>query len=209
MKNEEIFSLVKEMWQWLAIKNVPQKSDLIFLIGGSSLETPKKGLELFRQGLAPYMVTTGKTGTGDDSGWNKPIADVFADFLLKNKVPEDRFIVQNRSMNTLEDVVFTMEIIKKMGIPCQKIIIVSRPFHQRRCFATFKKQYPEKIYFNVPNDEKIPSEKEIEKLREIGLRCLQEYERLEKYANKGDIEKQFVPAKISKIYQKFHSLLFV
>lgn len=141
MNKSELHKLTKILWDWLAIKDEPSKSDLIFLVGGSKLETPKKGLELYQKVLAPYLATSGKTGTFNDSGWNKPIADVFAEFL------------------------------------------------------NFE-------YLNVPNDEKLPSENEEEKLKEFAVRCLKEYERLEQYAIKGDLEKQIIPSEIFKTYQK-------
>lgn len=202
MNKSELHKLTKILWDWLAIKDEPSKSDLIFLVGGSKLETPKKGLELYQKGFAPYLATSGKTGTFNDSGWNKPIADVFAEFLITKGVNKNKIIVQNRSMNTLEDIVFTMKVIIERKIPHQKIIIVSRPFHQRRSFATFKKQFPYFEYLNVPNDEKLPSENEEEKLKEFAVRCLKEYERLEQYAIKGDLEKQIIPSEIFKTYQK-------
>lgn len=201
-----LFHLTKILWNWLAVKDTPKKSDLIFLFGGDDLQTPKKGLELFQKGLAPLIVATGKTGTFTNPDWQKPIADIFADFLIKNGVPIEKVIIQNTSLNTLEDITQAIKIFKERKIHFKKIILIAKPHHQRRGWATFKKQFPDLEYINIPNGNQFPNENEIEKLKEVSLLCLGEYERLEKYAEKGDLEKQAVPQEIQETYQKLKFL---
>lgn len=194
--------LVIKLWDWLSISDEPEKADCIFLFGGSSMTTPKKGLELFNKNLAPYILTTGKSGTFGNPGWDKPIADVFANYLLQHDITPEHIVIQNVSTNTKEDVTLTIPILEDKGIPHQQMIIVSRPVHQRRAYATFKKQQPNIKLINITSDEPHPSTVDEKELGEIGRRCLQEYERIIAYAIKGDIEKQIIPDGVKNAYDE-------
>jgi uncharacterized SAM-binding protein YcdF (DUF218 family) len=190
------------LWDWLAISDTPEKSDIIFLFGGPLLEIPRKGLELYRQGFAPRIVATGHTGTFDDSGWGKPVADVFTKFLIQHGVDNDFVITQNRSMNTLEDVLFALSMFEDKAIPNHKAILVSRPIHQRRAYATYKRHAPDTLLINVPCDEPRPTDLSLSDQVVVGQRCLQEYERLIRYGEMGDLEKQEVPNSVRDAYEK-------
>src|SRR5947209_15071961 len=94
------------LYNWLAILEKPQKADILFLFGSPNLSIADKGFELYKLGFAPYVVTTGLASMTEESGWDMTLADKYAERLLISGVPEKRIIIQNKSMNTLEDVTF-------------------------------------------------------------------------------------------------------
>ena len=199
--------LVQKLYDWLAISDPLQKSDVIFLFGGPSIHTPKKGFELYKKGLADRVVCAGDTGTFDDSGWGRPSADVFAEYLIDNGLDKKDLIIQNRSTNTLEDVIFTVPILQEKRLSHQKLILVSIPVHQRRASATFQQQYPKLNYLNSPCDEVLPSQLSGGDLHKLGIRCLQEYDRIIGYAEKGDTKRQLIPEETKEAYLKLKSEL--
>lgn len=194
---EEIIKL----YNWLRMEDKPEKADLIFLFGGDAREIGHKGLELFNADLAPMIITTGDTGTFGPN-WGKPCAEVFADQMLQNGIPKEKILIQNSSTNTPEDIIHALPILEKHDLNSKRIIIVSRPVHQRRAYATFLEQYPnEVVLINQPCNEKLPQEMNDVELRELGFRSIQEYERLIKYADKGDLKRQEIPDEITGVVE--------
>jgi hypothetical protein len=207
---KNIKELTTTIFDWLAIKDPLEKSDLIFVFGGPTLSQVKKAKQIFDQGFAPYILVTGNTGTFNNPDWNKPIANIFCDFLVENKVNPENILVQNTSMNTLEDVTCSIPIIKAKFQNFQKVILVSNPMHQRRCFATFKKQFPFDIeIINQAGDEPDLAKAGEEEVISIGTRCLQEYERLIKYSQEGDIETSIIPENVTNSYIQLKNILGV
>ena len=55
-----------------------------------------------------------------------------------------RILVENRSTNTGENVLFTRRVLAEKGLDPQAFIVVQKPYMERRSYATFRKVWPEK-----------------------------------------------------------------
>ncbi|GHO54175.1 YdcF family protein [Ktedonobacter robiniae] len=188
--------LVTILYNWLAISDGPQKADLIFLFGAPTLAVPQKGLELYKAGFASYLLVTGERSLTEESGWNKTLADKYAENLIENDVDKNRIIIQNKSLNTLEDVIFSLGNLSVF----KRIILVNRPIQQRRGYATFQKQTTDMVLINVPCMETMSED-------QLAVRCVLEYEKIERYTNKGDIKKQVIPNEVREAYQIIKEIL--
>lgn len=208
--DETIKDLTIVLLNWLAVRDPLEKSDLIFVFGGPTFNQVEKAKQLFDQGYSSKILVTGNTGTFNNPGWDKPIANIFADFLTKQGVSPESIFVQNTSMNTLEDVTFSIQIIKNKIKNFEKVILVSNPMHQRRCFATFKKQFPFNVkIINQAGDQSDFNKINQEEIIQIATRCVQECDRLIKYSEKGDIEPTLIPENINTIYLKLKEVLTI
>jgi uncharacterized SAM-binding protein YcdF (DUF218 family) len=59
-------------------------------------------------------------------------------------VPEEQILVENRSTNTGENIIFTKALLAEKRINLEKFILVQKPYMERRSYATFRKMWPEK-----------------------------------------------------------------
>jgi uncharacterized SAM-binding protein YcdF (DUF218 family) len=75
--------------------------------------------------------------------WSEPEAELFARIAEGMGVPPDRIIVENRSTNTGENVLFTRRLLAEMGVEPESFILVQKPYMERRTYATFRKLWPE------------------------------------------------------------------
>jgi uncharacterized SAM-binding protein YcdF (DUF218 family) len=53
-------------------------------------------------------------------------------------------LVETRSTNTGENVLFTKRMLDERQIDVQSFIVVQKPYMERRSYATFRKVWPEK-----------------------------------------------------------------
>ena len=59
-------------------------------------------------------------------------------------MPPQKIIVENRSTNTGENVLFTKQLLMEKRLDLQKFILVQKPYMERRSFAAFRQVWPEK-----------------------------------------------------------------
>ncbi len=120
-----------------------QRADLIFVFGTSIgvLETIDKLLELLKLGLSKKVLITGGMPQFEGAITLKEPESQTLYNLIRNKSPTDvEFYLEGRSTNTLENVIYSSEIIKDLKIA--NILFLSRSFTAGRCFLTLIKQYP-------------------------------------------------------------------
>ena len=59
-------------------------------------------------------------------------------------MPREHILIENRSTNTGENVLFTKQLLADRGLTPQSFILVQKPYMERRSYATFRKLWPEK-----------------------------------------------------------------
>jgi uncharacterized SAM-binding protein YcdF (DUF218 family) len=127
---------------------------LAFVFGTRFLQPAHVAADLFRRGVANYVVLTG--GANRVTGMNEAMAH--RDVLAEEEIPRDRIILENRSTNTLENVLFALPVIAARVDPeCIKMVVaVTKWYHSRRAIMTLKRHWPRGIrYFCAsyePND---------------------------------------------------------
>jgi len=81
------------------------------------------GLELFREKLAPRILTTG--GAGGDPVFTE--GEVGRSYLVKNDVPSEAIIVEAEGESTVHSMAAAAEIMRRMGL--KSCIVVSDGYH--------------------------------------------------------------------------------
>lgn len=107
----------------------PESCDAIFIFAGTHPGHWEKAIEAYHNGLSKQIIVTGGVSpTGvkhlDWKDKNTPEADVIIDELLKAGVSEHHIVAENRSRNTLENVLFAKEVfdfskVKSLLIICK------------------------------------------------------------------------------------------
>ncbi len=82
----------------------------------------------------------------------KTECDFYEDVLIKNGVPETAIVREDKSGHTRANAEFAAAVLKERGIPVEKIILVCKRFHARRCLMFFQSYFPETEILVVPAD---------------------------------------------------------
>ena len=142
---------VQIVWDYLQLGHDLAPADVIVCLGSSDLRVATYAAELFQQGLAPVLLFSGGVGTGPHSGrnllgWDKPEAEVMAAEAVRCGVPREQILVEPASRNSGENIRFTHELLlaeqQRFAGGLRSIIVVHKPFMERRAYATFMKQWP-------------------------------------------------------------------
>lgn len=210
--NQEILSLAKIVWDYHIMHHQLEKSDLIMVLWSHDMRVADRAVELMKQWLADLVLFSWGVGrlTSDDSNFSwSTEADKFAARAIDNWISADKIIIENKSTNTWENIKFSFELIKDLGI--KKIILVQKPYMERRTFATFAKQWPwENVEFHVTSpqlsfEEYSNDEIPVEKVINVMIGDLQ---RIIEYPKKWFQISQEVPDNVMQAYNKLIELWF-
>jgi len=161
MNNKSTNELAKILWRYNNLEQPLKKSDAILVLGSNDIRVAHRGAELFLQRFAPLIIFSGGFGVLTSQFYNKPEAEVFANEAMKLGVPQEKILIENKSTNTGENIVFTRKLIEDKGLRVNSLILVQKPYMLRRAYATFKQQWsgkefvvsgPQIGYENYPNE---------------------------------------------------------
>lgn len=166
-----VFSIVELIIGWGALTSTKEAVDYIIVLGakvedGQMSNCLKKRLirtiEYAEDNPNTIIVLSG--GQGQDQGISE--AEVMYDYLLENAIPKNRLLMETKSRNTKENILFSMEVIDRqemwremilkrefrdsyMGRPEGdevKIAILTSDFHVFRAKEIAKKQGVNNVY---------------------------------------------------------------
>ncbi|HAO64666.1 TPA: hypothetical protein DCQ44_01655 [Candidatus Taylorbacteria bacterium] len=198
--------LAKIIWDYQLMHHKLEKADLILVLGSHDVRVADYAAELYLAGWAPLLVFSGGFGrlTKD---WQKPEAEIFAEAAIRMGVPKEKILLENKSTNTGENIVFTKTLLENKGVNPKRVILVQKPYMERRSYATFKKYIPEvevivtspQIPFEKYDLEDRPKDQKIHVL--VG-----DMQRIKIYAEKGFIVPQEIPKEVWDAFEKLVKL---
>jgi uncharacterized SAM-binding protein YcdF (DUF218 family) len=136
--------LAERIWQYHQLNHQLARTDAILVLCSHDTRVAERGAELFLDGWAPLLIFSGGLGSITRRMWREPEATQFAKIAIAMGVPADRILIEDRSTNTGENVLFTRRLLADKGLDPRTFIVVQKPYMERRSFATFRKQWPEK-----------------------------------------------------------------
>ena len=134
---------IEHITQTVFVASESQPADLLFIFGTSTIDN--KILESvardYQKGHFPRVLVTGLSGRlYSETG--KPVAHIMRDELMARGVPSEVIHVQDRSTNTLEDVAFSLDVLKQHDISPESIAFLCKAHHSGRCLRTLRKFFP-------------------------------------------------------------------
>ncbi|MGH9753547.1 MAG: YdcF family protein [Blastocatellia bacterium] len=142
MSKSLIDELARKIWDYHHLNHTLEKSDIILALGSNDLRVADYAAELYLQGWAPLLVFSGNAGALTRERFNKPEAELFAEVAMRKGVPENAILIEAESTNTGENVAFSRRLLKLKGIDPDNLILVQKPYMERRSYATFMNFWP-------------------------------------------------------------------
>lgn len=184
MKNVEI------LWDFMRMNMEPEIADVIVGFGCYDEDIPKRCAELFHRGLAPYVCFSGGLGRNTSGIWTGSEAERFAAIAIAEGVPEERIILEKKSTNSADNLIFTPKVLEKVGVKAEKIIAVHKPYMEKRLWAAMQVYWPAvEVVYTSPE---VTVEEHIDHAQRSGMtrkRVIEtlvgDVQRMELYVQKG------------------------
>jgi|SRR3989344_4509394 len=178
---------IKKITEYIFLKSNPQRVDLALVFGTRHQEAVNKVYELYRDGLVPKILVSG--GTNRVTGENEALQ--MSNKFIQLGVKNDDIILEYKSTNSLENVLFSKQVIgEKIGFEkIRKIIAVVKHYHSRRALMTLKKHFPNTVELIPVTYEIYGFTQENWFKNKVGReKVLDEWKKIPEYLLKGDIE---------------------
>lgn len=202
-------SETQKLFEYLCLRDeFPERVDTVIGFGHFDPAIPERCAQLYKQLGAKAILFTGGIGAGT-ADLNKPEADFFFDTCRANhpEIPAENIFVENRSTNTSENILFSMDVLKaqspdwdfESGI--KSAALVATPYRQRRVHLTCKKLLPNIELFNLPPESSYENDQQLfeSKGQKLDEMLLPELDRILTYPDKGWIARETVPEAITHL----------
>lgn len=176
----------------------PEACDLIFVFGGTHAALWRAAAEAYDRGLGPRLLLTGGVnprgthGGARENAGKVPEARFLAGKLIEAGVPENRLILEERSTNTLENVLFAREVFDFESVG--SVLLVCKSYAAGRKYRTLRRHllagvrivpYP---FDTTGRDGQLITRENWMESAEGRARVYGEYLRIVTYGARGEIE---------------------
>lgn len=145
--DEIIRDQVIELLKYLYFNKKIKKANGILGLGSIDYKVAEKCAELYLNGYGDYIVFTGNCGKGTEGIITQTEAENFRDVAIKKGVPEDKIYLEKQATNTYENYIFADTIIRENNLIANSLIVVQKPYVERRSLAISKQFFPNKKFY--------------------------------------------------------------
>ena len=209
--DDRLHTLVEKVWDYHQLNHQLSKADAILVLCSHDKAVAETGARLYLEGWAPLLIFSGGLGSITRHLWQEPEADQFAEIAARMGVPRQDMLIENRSTNTGENVLFTKQLLAERHLEPGKFIVVQKPYMERRSYATFRKLWPDKEVLvtspRVSLDEYLGKySNEALSIDEVISIMVGDLQRIKLYPAKGFQIHQEIPADVWAAYDELVAL---
>ncbi|WP_410568632.1 YdcF family protein [Amycolatopsis sp. cmx-4-61] len=192
---------VRTLWDYHDLRHAPRRSDVGIGLGSRDPGVAVHAAELFHAGCFPLIVFTGANAPTTVERFPRGEAVHYREIALDLGVPDEAILVEPQARNTGENIVFTRRLLEQRGIAVRTVTLVSRPYQQRRAYATAKRLWPGTDLVcaakGVSLEDYLAGSEEAERV--IGM-LVGETQRITEYAERGFAIPQRVPPRVERAF---------
>ncbi|MEJ2764988.1 YdcF family protein [Photobacterium sp. MCCC 1A19761] len=205
----QVHTQAQIVWDYHLLNHPLEKGDCLLVLCSNDIRVAEHAAQLFLEGLAPYIVFSGGVGRLTAGLFERSEAEAFAQIAVDMGVPEQCILIEPQSTNTGENIQFSRALLEAKGLDPQRIIVVQKPFMERRSYATFVHQWPDKsVAVTSPplSFDDYPNE-QLSYCDVINV-MVGDLQRLQRYPALGFVVAQEIPAHVWHAFQSLVALGF-
>ncbi|AYF77396.1 YdcF family protein [Nocardia yunnanensis] len=141
----EYRSDVETLWGYNQMHHEPRPVDVSIGLGGHDFGVATYTADLYRAGTFPLIVFTGANAPTTVDRFPRGEAVQFRERAIELGVPADAILVEPNATNTGDNIDFTRTLLSERGYldSIKAVMLISRPYQQRRSYAICRKRWPE------------------------------------------------------------------
>lgn len=207
MAEPSIDELAQIIWDYHHLHHKLEKADLILALGSNDLRVAEHAAKLYLQGWAPMLMFSGNVGALTRGKFARSEAETFAEIAIEKGVPPEAILIEPESTNTGENIANSRRILAGRGMDPETIILVQKPYMERRAYATFMNFWPGKrlIVSSPPISFADYSTPQLPKELVINI-MVGDLQRIRDYPAKGFQIAQEIPVDVWQAYEKLVAL---
>ncbi|MEU8268905.1 YdcF family protein [Sphaerisporangium sp. NPDC049002] len=200
---------VETLWDYHNMHHVVRPSDVGVGLGSHDLGVATCASDLYQQGMFPLIVFTGANAPTTVSRFPRGEAVHYKEHAVKLGVPADAILVEPHATNTGENFTYTRALLEQHGVTVASAVLISRPYQQRRAYATCKKLWPEVdvtcASLPLSLDDYVQSIGDVDRVINM---LVGDTQRITEYAKKGFAVEQSYPDEVDAAFRRLVAAAF-
>jgi len=200
---EEIRADVEVLWIYHDMGHNLEPCDVGIGLGSHDLGVAIVATDLFRRGMFPRLIFTGANAPTTVDRFPDGEAVAYRDYAIEHGVPAEAIMIDTEATNTEQNLKFSRTLLEQAGVEVRSVLLMSRPYQQRRAFATCRKLWPEvKVLCYsrpIPLDEYVASIGDTKKVVDM---LVGDTQRIEVYADRGFAIPQEMPEDVRAAFDR-------
>jgi uncharacterized SAM-binding protein YcdF (DUF218 family) len=199
----QVWTDARHLWDFQQMGHEPRPCSVAVGLGSHDLGVADTTVDLYQRGMMPLIVFTGATSPTTQDRMPRGEAIHYQERGLELGVPAAAMLVEPRARNTGENIRFSRALLEKAGIDVASVLLVSKPYEERRVYATARKLWPEVSIVNASTsmgfEEYVESIQDSHLVVDMLVGALQ---RLLIYPEQGFMIRQSVPKGVIAAYDR-------
>ncbi|MEU6757662.1 YdcF family protein [Streptomyces sp. NPDC046685] len=133
----------ERLWDFQQMHHEPRPCSVAIGLGSHDLGVADVTVDLYHRGMAPLIVFTGATSRTTGERMPRGEAEHYRERALELGVPVSVILVELQARNMGENILFSRSLLADRGVLVESVLLVSKPYEERRAYATALKLWPE------------------------------------------------------------------
>jgi len=194
---------VRTLWDYHNMGHELRPSEVGVGLGSHDLGVATYTAELFHAGLFPLVVFTGANAPTTIDRFPRGEAVHYREHAMELGVPPAAILIETEARNTGDNIALTRKLLVDHGITADSVTLVSKPYQQRRAYATCKKLWPDVdvtcASLPLPLDAYIESIGDVDRVISM---LVGDTQRITEYAACGFAVAQELPENVERAYDE-------
>ncbi|MFG1703405.1 YdcF family protein [Nonomuraea sp. M3C6] len=140
---DEQWRHARTIWDYLHMHHRVRRCDAAIGLGSHDLGVATAAAELYHAGWFPLLVFSGGTTRTTAARFPRGEAVHYRERALELGVPDEAILIEPNATNTGQNISLSRQVLADAGIRPASVLLVSKPYVERRAYATARKVWPE------------------------------------------------------------------
>lgn len=133
----------ERIWDYHQMGHELRHVDVAIGLGSHDLGVATFAAELYRAGLFPVLVFSGGSSPTTAVRFPRGEAVHYREHAMTLGVPDSAILVERKAGNTGQNVSLSRALLTDHGHAPRSVLLISKPYMERRAYATCRKVWPE------------------------------------------------------------------
>ncbi|QUH01029.1 YdcF family protein [Saccharopolyspora erythraea] len=200
---DEVRGEVELLWEYHDLRHDLRPCDVGVGLGCHDIGVAEQVVDLYHAGYFPLIVFTGANAPTTVERFPRGEAVHYRERAMELGVPDPAIVVEPRATNTGENIEFTRHVLAARGVEVRSLLLVCKPYQQRRAYATAKHIWPGVEI--VCGARRLPLDDYVESIgdaRRVIDMLVGDTQRITLYAQRGFAAAQHVPREVDAAWRR-------
>jgi uncharacterized SAM-binding protein YcdF (DUF218 family) len=194
---------IQIIWDYHQLRHQRRPCDAGIGLGSHDLGVATLAADLYHAGMFPVLVLTGANSPTTRARFPRGEAVHYAEQAMALGVPRSAIIIEPEAANTGQNITCSRRVLAGAGITPNLVMLISKPYMQRRAYATARKLWPEVSIVCASEDLSLDDYlKQMGDDKLVTDMLVGDLQRVIEYPARGFAIVQEVPARVQDAYRR-------